>query len=390
MHMLNDGVYWTGYVDWDLRTFHGYSTPEGSTYNAYLILDEQPTLIDTVKYYGFDEMLARIREVIDPAKIRYIVSNHTEMDHSGSIGMLLRHCPNAQVVCSPKGHEGLFKHFQADWPFKVVQNGERLSIGKRELTFVHMPMVHWPDSMATWSPVDGTLFSNDAFGQHRACPQRYADEYGIESICEDAAKYYANIVLPYGAQVLKVLDAVSQLPLKAICPSHGLIWRRPQDIELISGLYRKWASHETDPQVLIVYDTMWHSTEIMAKRLYAALDEVGIPVTLQNLQASHISDVVARILSSRVVAFGTPILNNRMLPTVSALLMYLKGLKPKNRHALTFGSYGWSTAGFKEFEQSLSDAGFVLAGEGVYSNYIPDRSVLERLDSLVPAVRGVL
>ncbi|HNV23492.1 MAG TPA: FprA family A-type flavoprotein [Candidatus Omnitrophota bacterium] len=166
MHKIKENIFWVGSINWDLRNFHGYDTPSGSTYNSYLILDEKPTLIDAVKSYGSQEMITRIKEIIDPAKIQYIVSNHTEMDHSGAIDELLKYCPNAQIVCSPKGEEGLKRHFKKNWKFKVVQTGDVLDIGKRKLKFFLMPMVHWPDSMATYLESDAILFSNDAFGQH--------------------------------------------------------------------------------------------------------------------------------------------------------------------------------------------------------------------------------
>lgn len=386
MHTIFPDIYWTGCIDWDLRNFHGYDTPSGSTYNAYLIIDKKPVLIDTVKHYGVQEMVARIQEVIDPSKIQYIISNHTEMDHSGSIDELLKFCPEAQVVCSPKGLEGLRRHFKKDWRFKVVETNDELCIGRRTLKFFLMPMVHWPDSMATYLADEKILFSNDAFGQHRASHERFADELGIDIAFDDAAKYYANIVTPYGNQVIKALDALKALPIEMIAPSHGLMWRRKQDIERIVALYQKWACYEPDKKVLIIYDTMWHSTKMMAERFYELIDQAGIVVKMVSLQQVHISDIVTDIQSSRIVFFGTPILNNRMLPTMAGLLMYLKGLKTKNRYALTFGSYGWSTLGFKELEQSVQDAGFELLSKGQYICFIPDKPQLDQLKECIPII----
>jgi len=300
MKKIATDIYWTGYIDWDLRNFHGYSTPTGSSYNAYLIVDENPTLIDTVKYYGFSEMVSRIKEIIDPAKIKYIISNHTEMDHSGTIDKMLELCPDAEVVCSPKGEEGLKKHFKKNWKFKVVNSGDELTIGSRTLHFLLMPMVHWPDSMATYLKNDKILFSNDAFGQHHASYQRYAGEIGIDVVLEAAAKYYGNIVMPYGNQVLKVLDALKSINVKMICPAHGLIWRKEEDIQKIIALYRKWASHETENKAVIIYDSMWHSTEKMALSLNQMLDKENISVTRLNLQTTHISDAVTEILGSKL------------------------------------------------------------------------------------------
>lgn len=390
MIKLAPDIIWTGFVDWKLKNFHGYETPSGSTYNSYLIVDDEPTLIDTVKHYGADQMLGHIKEVIDPAKIKYIISNHTEMDHSGSIGRLLEFCPKAQVICSPKGAEELKRHFKKNWNFKVVNTGDELKIGKRTLKFFLMPMVHWPDSMATYSPSDKILFPNDAFGQHRASDERYADELPQETVLADAAKYYANIVMPYGGQVLKALEALAPLTIDVIAPSHGLIWRRKKDVAAIVGLYKKWASFEADKKVLIVYDTMWHSTESMAKKLEAFLKAEKIPVKMMSLQDVHISDIVTEVMLSKVVLFGTPILNNRMLPTMAALLMYLKGLKSRNKFAFTFGSYGWATVGFKEFETSIQEAGFQLLSQGKYIQFVPDEAELNALTSVAPLVKDSL
>jgi len=390
MHSIRDDIFWTGYIDWDLRNFHGYSTPAGSTYNAYLIIDEKPTLIDTVKHYGFEEMLARIKEVIDPSKLAYIVSNHTEMDHSGSIEKLLRLCPKAEVICSPKGHEGLKRHFKEDWRFRVVNTGDTLTIGKRELSFLLTPMVHWPDSMATYCKGEKILFSNDAFGQHYASDERFAREVGLDIVLKEAAKYYANIVLPYGAQALKALEAAKGLSLEMICPSHGLIWKGPKEIENILALYKKWASHISEKRVAIVYDTMWHSTEKIAHKLYELIDREGIVATLLNLKTCDFSDIVTEIMFARVVLIGSPILNNRMFPSVGGFLTYLKGLKPKNRYGLTFGSYGWAKAGFKELEDSLKEAGLELIDQGRYFQYIPDEAELESLKDVVPKIKEAL
>jgi len=397
MTTIGKDIYWVGSIDWDLRNFHGYSTPYGSNYKAYLLVDEQPTLIDTVKHYGYEEMLQRIKEVIDPSKISYIISNHAEMDHSGCIAALLQLCPKAEVVCSPKGESGLKRHFlsagsqaKKEWRFKVVNTGDVLNLGRRRLRFYLMPMVHWPDSMASYSEQDSILFPNDAFGQHYASSQRYVDEVGLELALREAAKYYANIVLPYGAQTLKVLDMLGKLPLSMICPSHGLIWRKKEDIEKIIASYSGWARHQTNRQVVIVYDTMWHSTQKMAQYLYEIIEHENIAVKLINLKTTDISDVMTDIMQARVVMLGSPILNNRMLPSIAGLLMYMKGLKPVKRFGFTFGSYGWSVAGFKEVEDSLKDAGLELLGPGVYAQFVPDDQALAGLKKIVPAVKALI
>ena len=390
MNELSQNIYWVGFIDWDLRTFHGYSTPKGSTYNAYLIIDDEPTLIDTVKHYGFQEMLRRIRQVIDPGKIKYIVSNHTEMDHSGSIDELLAYCPNATVVCSPKGQEGLKKHFKKNWNFKVVQNGDSLTIGKRTLQFYLMPMVHWPDSMATYLREQRILFPNDAFGQHYASNVRFADETGIDIILEEAAKYYANIVLPYGTQVNKALAQLQSLIIEMICPSHGTLWRRNEDILRIVSLYKRWADHIADNRVIIIYDTMWHSTEQIARRLFELIDSEHIPVGLFNAHITPIADIMLEVMRSKIVLMGSPILNNQILPTISGLLTYMRGLKPRNRYGTTFGSYGWSPAGFSQLENGLKESGVELLSEGTYFQFIPDDTEMEKLTPVIEKIKAIL
>ncbi|UCC94543.1 MAG: FprA family A-type flavoprotein [Candidatus Omnitrophota bacterium] len=390
MIKIKDDIYWTGYIDWDLRNFHGYSTPSGSTYNAYLIMDEYPTLIDTVKHYGFQEMLFRIKQIIEPSKIKYIISNHTEMDHSGSIDKLLELAPQAQVVCSPKGQEGLKRHFKKNWKFKVVNTGDTLCIGKKTLSFFLMPMVHWPDSMATYSSLDKILFPNDAFGQHHASCERFADEVGVEIALKEAAKYYANIVMPYGSQVQKALDGLGKLTIDMICPSHGLIWRRKEDINAIVSLYQKWAQYESDKRAVIIYDTMWHSTEKVALKLYELCQQENISVKLLSLKTNDPSDIIADVMGAKIVAVGSPIINNKIFPSIGGFLTYLEGLKPKNRFGFTFGSYGWVKAGFAGLEDSLKNAGIELISEGRYFQYVPDEKELESLKDVVSKMKDVL
>ncbi|NHM28591.1 FprA family A-type flavoprotein [Desulfofundulus sp. TPOSR] len=368
-------IYWVGGIDWDLRYFHGYLTPRGTTYNAYLIVDEKIVLVDTVKHYLFDEMLSRIKKVVDPAKIDYLVVNHVEMDHSGSVPKIMDLAPVAKIITSPQGKKGLERHYKRNWDFMVVNSGDELNIGSRTLKFVHTPMVHWPDSMVTYIPEEKLLLPNDAFGQHIASIERFDDELGWDVVHEEAAKYYANIVLPYGDQVNKALDIVSQLPIEVIAPSHGVIWR--SFLPRILQVYRRWANHETGKKALIVYDTMWGSTKKIALALQDGLEDAGIPVTVRFLQTSHISEIMPDVLVSKAILIGTPTLNNGMLPSVSAFLTYLKGLRPKNRIGFAFGSYGWGGQGAKEVKAFMQSMGWEVPLDVVNLQYIPGEDELE-------------
>lgn len=374
---IKPGIYWVGGIDWDLRYFHGYLTPRGTTYNAYLIIDDKITLVDTVKHYLFDEMLERIKQVVDPSRIDYVISNHVEMDHSGCLPGIMEIATGAKLVTSIMGIKGLKRYYKRDWDFQVVKSGEVLNIGARNLHFVHVPMVHWPDSMVTYMPEEKLLLPNDAFGQHIASSQRFDDEIGWDILHEEAATYYANIVLPYGDNVNKALDVVAGLDVDMVAPSHGAIWR--SYLDRIVPVYRRWASNETDKKALIVYDTMWNSTKKMARALQAGLEAAGIPVTVRSLQTSHISEIMTDVLTARAILMGTPTLNNGMLPTMSAFLTYIKGLRPKNRIGVAFGSFGWGGQGARETATIIKEMGWEMPLDLINLQYLPDEEELQAI-----------
>jgi flavorubredoxin len=378
---LKEGIHWVGAIDWNLTNFHGYVTQRGSTYNAYLIKDEKTVLIDTVKAPFFDEMWSRVKELVDPAKIDYVVSNHVEMDHSGALPAVMERLPKAKVFTSPMGEKGLKRHFKKDYDFQVVKTGDSLKIGNRTLKFFTTPMVHWPDNMVTYCPEEKVLFSNDAFGQHIATTERFDDELDWDILKEEAGKYWANIVMPYADQVQTALGALGGLDIKMIAPSHGIIWRSV--IPKILGEYQKWSTNTTEPsKALIVYDTMWGSTEKMAMALREGLLEAGAKVTVRNLKHRHISDIMTDVLTSRMVLLGSPTLNNGMLPTMGAFLTYLKGLRPKNRIGFAFGSFGWGGQSVGEMEEVMKAMAWEVPIEGSKLKFIPDDKELDDVKAI--------
>lgn len=371
---LKEGIYWVGAIDWNIREFHGYSIQRGTTYNAFLIVDEKITLIDTVKSQLFDEMLERISNVVDPADIDYVISNHVEPDHSGSLPEIMAIARKATLVTSPNGEKGLRAYYKEDWNFHVAKMNEILNIGKRNLTFVHTPMVHWPDNMVTYLPEDKVLFSNDAFGQHIASSERFDDELPLGLVIEEAQKYYANIVLPYGAQVKKALEALADLALDIIAPSHGVIWR--SNIPAVITEYKKWCANLTEKKAVVIYDTMWHSTEIIAEIILDTFESQGYQTRLYNLKNTHISDIMTEVINAKYICVGSPTLNNNLMPTVASFLTYLKGLAPKNRIGLAFGSYGWGGQSVAQVEQYLQDCGFKTL-DSIRIKYVPEENQLE-------------
>lgn len=382
---IKKGIYWVGGIDWNLRNFHGYLTQRGSTYNSYLIIDEKITLIDNVKYYLADEQLSRISKIIDPKKIDYVVQNHIEMDHSGSLPKIMEMCTNAEVIASPKGVEGLPKHYKKQWKFKAVKSGDVLNLGKRNLHFVQTPMVHWPDNMVSYCPEEKILFSNDSFGQHIASSERFDDEYPFNVMMHEAAKYYANIVLPYSKQVQRALTTVGELDIEVICPSHGLMIRKHID-ELLAK-YKKWSANKADKKALIIYDTMWGSTEKIAYAVQEAFEAKDYQTRLFNLQGTHISDIMTEILTAKYICVGSPTLNNNILPTVASFLTYLKGLAPKGRNGLAFGSFGWGGQSVGIIEKTLQECGFEML-DNIRLQYVPDKEDLESKEkSLIEQIK---
>jgi len=371
---INENIWWVGAIDWNLRNFHGYITPRGSTYNAYLIIDDKIALIDTVKEPFAGELIDRISSVVSTRKIDYVISNHVEMDHSGSLKAIREAAPNAKFVADKRAAEDIKRHFKTNWDFQLVKTGDGLSLGKRSLSFVEMPMVHWPDSMATYCPEEESLFPNDAFGQHLASTARFDDEFPWEEVRREAAKYYANIVFPFDGPVKKALGALSKLKIRMIAPSHGIIWRKHVD-EIVS-CYGDWASNKTANKAVVLYDTMWNSTDAMAKAIAEGFKDAGVEVHLFNLRTTDTTEVMTEILDSRMIAVGSPTLNNGMMPTVSAFLTYMKGLKPKNRIGFAFGSHGWAGGGTKAVEEMLVSTGFELAVPAIDYKYIPDEDEL--------------
>jgi flavorubredoxin len=375
---VTEDVWWVGAIDWNIRDFHGYQTRRGSTYNAYLILADKITLIDTVKAPFREEMLARIASVVDPGKIEYIVSNHSEMDHSGSLPEVIAAVNPKRVFASAVGAKTLTELFPLDREITAVKDGETLSLGNRTLTFLETRMLHWPDSMFTYLNEEQLLFSQDAFGMHLASLERFADECDPAILAYEAATYYANIILPYSPLVLKLIGKVTAagLSFRIIAPDHGPIWRK--ETGGIIGSYAKWAAQKPEAKAVVVYATMWHSTEKMARAISEGLAAGGLGVKLLSMDEVHRSDVVYELLGAGALAVGSPTLNNHLLPNMADILTYLKGLKPRNLIGAAFGSYGWSGEAVKEIEEILAEMKVEKAGEGIRVKNVPDAGVLAR------------
>ena len=339
---LTDNVYWVGAVDWGVRDFHGYQTYRGTTYNAYLVMADQPTLIDTVKHPFASQMMARIRSVIDPAKIEIIISNHSEPDHSGALGYAIERIRPSKVLASKMGQRALKAYYGLE--VEAVANGSEIDLGGATIMFMETRMLHWPDSMVSYLKEQKLLFSQDGFGMHLASAQRFADEIPRWVLQEEAAKYFANILLPFAPRVTNLLKTIndSGLEIDIIAPDHGPIYRTAQDITWILEAWGRWALQEPTLKAVITYDTMWHSTHHMAEAIAEGINAAGAEPVLMPLGSCHRSDVATQILTAGALVVGSPTMNNNLFPTVADTLTYLKGLRPANLVGATFGSYGWS------------------------------------------------
>lgn len=377
---IKKDIFWVGAKDWNLREFHGYNTPDGSTYNSYLIMDDKVTLVDGVKAYMSSEQIARVKSVVDFAKIDYVVVNHVEQDHSGSVPEIMKLAPQAIVVTNAAGKMALEAHFDTTgWQYHIVKTGDVLNIGKRNLSFLTTPMLHWPDSMMTYVAEDKLLLPNDGFGQHLCCEALMVRDYPNDLVVKAAKSYYANILFPYGMQAEKALSSAAEMKLDIdmIAPSHGLIWSGKEEVNQILSLYADWAKGKTVKKAVIAYDTMWGATAKLAETAMAEFQDAGIAVVKHNLGVSHISDVMTDILDAEYVLIGNPTLNNQMFPRVAAFVTYLKGLAPKGKKGLAFGSYGWRAGVVKEIKQVMDDLGWQTA-EVFEEKYTPKSDILEQ------------
>jgi flavorubredoxin len=372
------GIYSVGCRDWDMRDFHGYSTYEGTTYNAFLVLGKKNILIDTVKEKFGNELLSNISQIIDPKTIDAVISNHAEMDHSGSIPKIMHKIGiDKPLYCSKMGAKNIKGNLNEDFNYQVVKNGENLTIGDRTFSFLETKMLHWPDSMFTYLADEGILFSSDAFGQHYAGDMFFDDEIGDE-IIPHARKYYANILLHFSSRVQSLLKDVTKMNLKInmICPDHGIIWR--DNPSKIIQWYDKWSKQEPEKKVVVLFDSMWKSTAKMANYITKGIESEDVNVRLMNTRKWHRSDILTELIEAGAIAVGSPTLNNNIFPVIADVMTYIKGLKPQNKIAAAFGSYGWSGEAVKILNKEFAEMKLDIIDDGVKVQYVPDEDDLSR------------
>lgn len=379
---ISNKIDWVGKTDWELKKFHGdeFTTTKGSSYNAYLIRDEKTVLIDTVWIPYDREFVSNLEKEIELEKIDYIIIQHGEIDHSGALLELMEKIPNVPIYCTANGVKSLKGQYHKEWNFVPVKTGDTLNIGENTLTFIEAPMLHWPDTMFTYMDKEKVLFSNDGFGQHFASEFLYADEVDQSELFGQAITYYANILAPFSMMVTnKIKEILSMnLEIEMICPSHGVIWRRKEDIEKIIGKYLEWAANYQENQITIIYDTMWNDTRKMAEAIAKGIKAVdsNVEVKLMNTAKDDKTEVLTEVFKSKMILVGSPTVNNGYLYSIAGILEMIKGMKLKGKKASAFGSYGWSGEAVKLILEELKQAGFEITNDGIKMIWTPDEQMI--------------
>ena len=366
-------VKWVGVVDQDIKTFHGeeLELSNGTSYNSYLIRDEKIVLVDTVIQKYSREWLQELKEEIDLDTIDYIVMNHNEPDHSGALKDLMKEIPSTPIYCTAKGKEIIQAYHNIDAEFRIVKTGDTLELGETNLTFVEMKMLHWPDSMASYLSQDNILFSNDAFGQHYGANALFNDECDQEILWDESLKYYACILTPFSAMIKRKIDEILSfnLTIDQICTSHGVIWRK-NPLEIVTK-YMEWCQDYKEDQVTIVYDTMWETTRKMAESMADGIRSKSPSTHIMLMNACKYSEteILTEIFKSKGVLFGSPTINNRILPSMAAVLEGVKGINFKGKSVGSFGSYGWNCRSVGIINDLLNTTALTVVNDGLKVNW---------------------
>ncbi len=391
---VKGNVHWVGKVDWELETFHGsdLTTHKGSTYNSYLIQEGKTVLVDAVWTPFAGEFVDNLEKEVPLEDIDLIVVNHGEVDHSGALPALMARIPETPIYCTANAVKSLKGQYHEDWNFNVVKTGDRIDIGNgRELIFVEMPMLHWPDSMATYLTVDNILFSNDAFGQHLATEKLFNDEVDQCDLFNESIKYYANILTPFSAMLARKLEEIAalELPIEMIATSHGVIWR--DDPMQIVERYARWADDYKEDQITVVYETMWNGTRALAESIADGIREADPDVVVKvcNLAKSDENDIITEVFRSKTVVVGSPTVSNSILHSMAGFLHFVKGFRFKGKKAAAFGCYGWSGEGVKVMNDLMAEAGFEVTTEGFRNNWNPDGDARAAAEEFGRTVAGL-
>lgn len=352
-------VYWVGVKDWNRRMFDALiPLPQGTTYNAYLVQGKDRTaLVDTVNP-GFEQELAdKVNQVANLATLDYLVMNHAEPDHAGSIPYVMQASSRATLVATEKGARMAQVYFGVpEGRIRTVKDGDTIDLGGKTLEFIEAPFLHWPETMFTYLVEDKVLFPCDFFGSHTASGF-YDDE--VEELIPYAQRYFGEIMMPFSKMGKRGVDKVDKLELELIAPSHGPVHRNP---ERILQAYRKWTAGETKHKAIVVYVTMWNSTEAMVKAMVETLLSEGIEVALHNLVNADIGDVARDLVDSRAIVLGAPTVLGGMHPLAIYAAHLVKALRPPLKYGAVLSSYGWGGGAVRQAGELLEPTKMEIVG----------------------------
>lgn len=389
---IKNNVFWVGKIDWELENFHGadFLLNHGSSQNAYLITEEKTVLIDTVWRPHSSEFVDNLAGEIDLNKIDFIIANHGEVDHSGSLPALMEKIPNTPIYCTANAVKSLVgQYHHPEWNYNIVKTGDSLDIGNgKKLVFLEMRMMHWPDSMATYLTGDNILFSNDSFGQHYAVQELFDDRADACLLWAEAIKYYSNILNPFSPLVKKKIEEVLALNLQLdiIAPSHGAIWRN-NPIEIVEK-YHEWSNNYKEDQITIAYDTMWDGTMKLAHKIGEEISRISpaTKVKIFNISKSNKNDIITEVFKSKAIAVGSPTVVQSILSSVGGWLDFLKEMRFKDKKAAVFGCYGWSGESTKVLREKLIDAGFDVVEPEIKCNWNPNDEDYQKATEVAKAL----
>ena len=385
---IKENVYWVGVRDLNVRAFHGelYPVEEGATYNAYLIIDDQVTLFDTVEEEFCDECIERIESVLNGRSVDNIIVQHAEPDHSGGFEKIHAKYPNAKVYATKSGVRHMHAQFIDNVQFNELKTNDTISTGKYTFVFVEMNMIHWPDNMLSYCPELKMVFSNDAFGQH-IVNYHLTDENLDKNYCiEQAKEYFANIVMPYTIPVNNKLNQIlgMNLDIDMILPAHGIIWKNY--VNDIIEAYKDFAVLKQSNKVVIVYESVWKHTQQIAESLAEGFAAAGMDVKVYKLSITRSSIILKELMDAKLVCVGTGTYNNAMAPSVASFLERIKSCKIKDKKGLAFGAYGW----FKNVPQTINDklneAGLTPVTDAIAQNFTPSNDELDNYYQLASEI----
>ncbi len=379
---VSPSVQWIGVLDYDLVTFDVVMTTEyGSTYNSYFINADKKTIIDTTKENFWNEYERKVRAVVDPGEIEYIVMSHTEPDHSGNLKRLLALAPNATVVASPAAIKYLKDMNMGDFRFLLARDGDTLDLGNKTLRFLSAPNLHWPDTMYTYLEEENILFTCDSLGCHYANPNMFDDEVDDFNV---AFRYYFDVIIkPFSKFMLKAIDKIEALEIQTICPGHGPILRKDwkQYVEMTKRWSEKFLTQPQKNRIFIPYVSAYHHTGVLAEAIARGIHKAGdFDVDIMDIEHKSLGELETKLTQSNGIIVGSPVINQNILLPIYKLFSIINPYRDKGKLAGAFGSYGWSGENRVMLEANLKNLKLKYIGEGIFFKFAPDEEKLKKAE----------